>query len=96
MALSCYFSKLGQEKGHEDGGVSTIRLNTFGWICRSIDAMFNGKVALEMASFLTFLNLSIAALAEGGSGMSSFFTDERLSERCCLQKHSLADCLHPL
>lgn len=58
--------------------------------------MFNGKVALEMAYFLTFLNLSIAALAEGGSRMSSFFTDERLSERCCLQKHSLADCLHPL
>lgn len=30
------------------------------------------------------------------SGMSSFFTDEGLSERCCLPKHSFADCLHPL
>ena len=76
--------------------VSTFRLNISAWICRSINAMLSSKVAFEKPAFPTFLNLSTAAQAEESSGMSSFFTDEGLSEKWCLPKHSFADCLHPL
>lgn len=49
-----------------------------------------------MPTLPALLNQSTGAQAEEGSSMSSFFTDEGLSEKWCLQKHSFADCLHPL
>lgn len=49
-----------------------------------------------MPAFLAFLSQSTTAQAGEGFSVFSFFIDEGLSEKQCLQKHSFADCLHPL
>lgn len=76
--------------------MSSFGINIFAQKGRSINAVLHSKVAFQMPAFPIFLNLSTTAQAEEGSGMSSFSTDEGLSEKRCLQKHSFADCLHPL
>lgn len=75
--------------------MSTFKLKICACICRSIKPMLNSKEAFEMPTSLTYLKQPTTAWTEEGSSMSSFFTDEELSEKRCLHKHSFADCLHP-